>query len=150
MMKPMFSNADIDRWFDIFEENFEHEVIRYLQKAGEHFIIFARDTKTFENHTNNLRSSIGYVIVKDGNVLFEDFKKTGDGTKEDGTKGIVNGKKLAMSVAPKVNGIALVCVAGMNYAIYVEAKGFDVISGSVLQTEIWLNKSIQQTMKQYG
>lgn len=143
MMKPMFTNADIDRWFEVFEEKVEAKTITILKDSGEYFVKLARESKTYRDDTNNLRSSIGYVIVKDGAILIEDFKISGTGTGSDGAEGLAKGKMLAVSIASKVNGIALVCVAGMNYAVHVENNGYEVISSSTLQTEMWLRKSIK-------
>ena len=142
MMKPMFTNADIDRWFDIFEENAETAIYEKLQESGEYFVKLARESGSYQDHTGNLRSSIGYVIVKDGSVLISNFQQTANGA-----EGIATGKRIAATIASGVKGLVLIGVAGMDYAMHVEAKGFEVISSSGLQTEGWLRTSIQNIFK---
>lgn len=142
MMKPMFSNADIDRWFEIFEENAETAIYEKLQESGEYFVRLARESGSYQDQTGNLRSSIGYVIVKDGAVLISNFQQTANGT-----EGIATGKRIAATIASGVKGLVLIGVAGMDYAMHVEAKGFEVISSSGLQTEGWLSTSIQTIFK---
>lgn len=75
--------------------------------------------------TTNLRSSIGYVVSVDGKVVSKGgFITTGKG--EDGAQ---IGHEQASSLAKQYPGkIALIVVAGMNYASYVTNKGYDVIS----------------------
>lgn len=147
MMKQLFSDNELDRWFEIFEDQAETALYKKLQEAGEYFVKMARDSGTYDNQTNNLRSSIGYVIVKDGSTLNSNFQKAGAGTKGDGSKGIERGKKLAATIASQYKGFVLIGVAGMDYAIHVETKGLEVISSSALQTEVWLKKSIQTIFK---
>lgn len=77
--------------------------------------------------TANLRNSIGYVIVVDGQVVDE----AGFDIAPKGQDGAASGKMLAkslISLYPK--GIALIIVAGMHYASYVAAKGYDVIDSA--------------------
>ena len=65
----------------------------------------------------------------------------GIGTEGDGSKGIVEGKRIAEEAA-KIHPESLigVIVAGMEYALYVEAKGYDVLTGSCLQAQTVLEK----------
>lgn len=82
--------------------------------------------------TTNLRSSIGYVIISDGRVIsgsaFEAIKNGREGSEE--------GRKFAESLLSKfTTGIHLVVVAGMKYASYVSAKGYDVLDSAELLAE---------------
>lgn len=145
----MFTPAQFDRWFEVFEEQAEAAIYKKLQEAGEYFVKMARESGTYQDQTGNLRSSIGYVIVKDSTVLFKNFAKAGK-PKAESKEPIIGdqvGERLATRIASGINGFVLVGVAGMNYSVYVEAKGREVISGSALQTEVWLRKSIQQIFK---
>ena len=91
--------------------------------------------------TGNLRSSIGYVIVRGGNIVTQSgFKST-----KGGDEGAAEGKAYAEQLAAKFpHGIALVVVAGMNYAAYVSAKGYDVLDTAELLAE----KLVPQMMRQ--
>lgn len=145
----MFTPAQFDRWFEVFEEQAEVAIYKKLQEAGEYFVKMARESGTYQDQTGNLRSSIGYVIVKDSTVLFKNFAKAGKPKAEskEPITGDQVGERLATRIASGIKGFVLVGVAGMNYSVYVEAKGREVISGSALQTEVWLRKSIQQIFK---
>ncbi len=151
MIEAMFSDSDLTRRFENFEEDAETILIGILKYAGEYFIKQAREFQGFVDHTNNLRSSIGYVITLNGKMLTEDFEKTGDGT-GSGAEGMAKGGRLAQDIASvHTNGLALVGVAGMEYAVYVEAmEGKEVISGACLRTEMWLREAINKAFDEHG
>lgn len=87
----------------------------------------AKLLNTYEDRTHYLRSSIGYVIYNHGEKVAESFSSTG-GTK--GSAGVEEGKRRAAEAAAQYpNDIVGVIVAGADYALYVESKGYDVISG---------------------
>ena len=52
----------------------------FLQAGGEKFIEVARRSGSYKDQTGNLRSSIGYIIAKDGEVVTENFKEGDKGT----------------------------------------------------------------------
>lgn len=149
---PLFTNSDLDQWFEIFQEKADLAIYEKLQEAGEYFVKLGRESKTYQDQTGNLRSSIGYVIVKDGTVLYKNFVKSGKPKAE--SKEPITGdqvaERLAIRIASGIKGFVLIGVAGMNYAAAVESKGYDVISGSTIQTEMWLKKSIQEIFKIAG
>jgi hypothetical protein len=72
--------------------------------------------------TENLRSSIGYVIYNNGQRISQNFEGKSDGV----NKGIQVADTAAQSWG---TGIVAVIVAGEDYAGYVESKGYDVLSG---------------------
>ena len=172
---PMFSDDEIDQWFDIFKEEAEDQIFNLLAAAGEMFVKYAREQHTYEDRTGNLRSSIGYLVYKDGKeVLSSSFAKVqgygennaivnfktkdgrivkfhAKGQSGDGSQGAEQGRQLAKTIAISYpSGYVLVGVAGMQYAAAVEAKGYDVVTGACLQSEAWLRKSIQSVFKQYN
>ena len=89
--------------------------------------------------TSNLRSSICYVLVVDGQIISEsDFAVVGNGQ-----QGSQAGKSFAESLAANYpTGFALIVVAGMHYAEYVAAKGYDVLDTAELLAE----QLVQQLM----
>lgn len=105
-------------------EKIEFDIIEAMKRAGEDFATSAREMKGsqggFDDRTGNLRSSIGYCILKDGEVIFGDFK----GKSTEG----ISAAKQAVSEVPKKQGFQLIGVAGMEYASAVESKGKNVIS----------------------
>jgi len=146
---PMFSDDEIDQWFDIFKEEAEEQIFIHLAAAGEMFVKYARELHTYEDQTGNLRSSIGYMIVHDGISEFENFQQSDKGS--DKEQGLGKGRQLAEAIALSYSsGYVLIGVAGMQYAAAVEAKGYDVVTGACMQAEIWLKKSIQSVFKQYN
>lgn len=139
-MTPMWSDREVERWFDYFVDRAEERIYRLLQRAGEEFVKIARKKGNYKDRTGNLRSSIGYVIVKDGDILTEDYEQSSEGT--DKQNGIREAKRLVSELVPIYSdGWVLVGVAAMPYAVYVEAiHNLDVISVATEHTEDWIRK----------
>lgn len=120
---PVFIPDDIQRRIQRSLDVVDNIIYEQLQIIGEEFVINARSTKTYQDRTGNLRSSIGYSILKDGKILIENYEGTAEGQK--------NAIKIRKNNTKKIRkGWQIVFVAGMHYAGYVEAKGYDVITGS--------------------
>lgn len=136
----MWSDREVERWFDYFVDRAEERIYRLLQRAGEEFVKIARKKGNYKDRTGNLRSSIGYVIVKDGDILTEDYEQSSEGT--DKQNGIREAKRLVSELVPIYSdGWVLVGVAAMPYAVYVEAiHNLDVISVATEHTEDWIRK----------
>lgn len=102
-------------------------IIRNMQYMGELCINKARSSQAYKDQTGNLRSSIGYVILRDGNVItragFDEVKNGGKGSKSG--RNYIN-----ELIKENSSGIVLIVVAGMKYASYLEATGRDVISSA--------------------
>lgn len=111
--------------------------IRILHRVGQKAVNMARDKARkngtdWTDDTGNLRSSIGYIICEDGKPIEEGKFDRVDGpnrskTTVDGTE---VGKEYAYSLAGDTKGLALIVVAGMDYAVYVAGRGYDVLSSS--------------------
>ena len=88
----------------------------------------------FNDDTGNLRSSIGFILMYYGTIVYQDFQLSNIGTdKNTGLDlGIAYAEKLAKD---QHAGWAIITVAGMEYASWVEALGYDVITGSTLGAE---------------
>lgn len=172
---PMFSDADLDRWYGIFTDKADEKILTLLKATGETFVKYAREIHTYEDVTGNLRSSIGYVIIQDGeeilssefekvaghgeNSALVNFKTKGGGSVKfhakgksgDGGQGSLKGRQLAEAIALSYSkGMVVIGVAGMQYAAAVEAKGFDVVTGACQSAEAWMRKAIEETFKQAG
>lgn len=128
-----FDLSALDRLIDQKVDTWLDSIMEKYRKAGKQFAERARSrTKaahhSFGNITWNLRSSIGYLLLKDG-VVQESYFPTLQGAPE----GSVTGDAYAREIAADSSfdkGIVLICVAGMDYAYFVQSKGFDVIKGS--------------------
>ena len=91
------------------------------------------DASFWNDQTGNLRSSIGYLIVQDGKQLTSDFQVYNG----RGEEGMQNGMTFAQTIAAQYpRGIAVIFVAGMEYAAYVEAiESRVVLAGGELLAE---------------
>lgn len=126
--------GNIDAAFAAFLAEVERQIIESLCRIGEKAVTLAKlipPERGFTDRTGNLRSSIGYVVCKDGqpiNIAFEAVK--------GGREGVSEGRRLALEVAKNhPDGYTLIVVAGMNYAVYVESKGRDVLTSAEKEAE---------------
>lgn len=141
-MIPLFSFEDAGRWFDHFQDKGVDKILILLKTGGEKFVELARKMGTYRDVTGNLRSSIGYVIAKDGEVIYANFKESENGS--DKMNGERKGREIAEEVSLSFpNGYILVGVAGMQYASAVEARGSDVVSGANIQCDEYLRKALK-------
>jgi hypothetical protein len=138
---PKFTKADIKRLLKERKERIEQALLLRLQRIGEEFVTNGRDKATFTDRTGNLRSSIGYLIMKDGKQIFSNFRQVGRGK---GKSGVAAAKEVAKEAASNFStGYVLIGVAGMDYAAAVESKGYDVITASSILAEESLKKAIK-------
>lgn len=95
-----------------------HEMIEMLTYAGEQLLTIARTDHGYMNQTGNLTSSMGYIVTINGRIV----RKNGfTPNKSTSTVGAQEGSAYAESLASQFrSGYALIVVAGMNYASYVE------------------------------
>ena len=104
----------------------QQALVKVFEYVGESCIAEARVAGNYTDRTGNLRSSIGYVIVVDGKVQKTVIVSPSKGDdKSKGKTSAVNMLKELVHGYP--NGVALVIVAGMNYAGYVEARNYNVL-----------------------
>ena len=139
----MFTQGDINNFIDQFVDRTEEKILEMLKAAGEEFVKYARESGRYIDHTGNLRSSIGYVIVRNGSVAYSDFRKQNVGT--EGAEGVEKAKRLARELAAThSDGLVLIGLAGMEYAVYVEAiESKDVITAANIKTEDWMRTAIK-------
>lgn len=132
---PQFTQADIEADMKKFAEDAYRATLAELTNIGFEFVKAARektkDQGGFNDQTGNLRSSIGFIIMYNGKEAFADFRTGEKGT--DRATGVAKAREYATEVAKEhPNGWALITVAGMEYASWVEGMGYDVITGSTL------------------
>ncbi|MDR1715690.1 MAG: hypothetical protein LBS20_07580 [Prevotella sp.] len=140
-LTPLWKKSDIRKLFDKLAERTEFVIMDLLQRTGEEFVKVARLSGQYIDHTGNLRSSIGYVIVKDGNIVGRNFQLSEkEGT--DKQTGKREGEQLAMDLVrtfPK--GYVLIGVAGMKYAVFVEAmENKDVLTNAANKAEDFIKR----------
>jgi hypothetical protein len=98
--------------------------------------------------TGNLVSSVGYAIVEDGKIIETSSFEAVSGPKGDGQEGSATGKAYVKELAMRYpKGFALILVAGMHYASYVqEIYHRDVlVSGSLVAEQLVME--LQQDFK---
>lgn len=144
-LKANFSVNSIRARFEKLSQKIDHEYLEALQVVGIQAVNYARNSSGFtyreyQDQSGNLRSSVGFIILKDGKVIDENFESAPHGD-ENGT-GVATGKSHAQTVGANYpNGYVLIIVAGMDYAAAVESKGYDVITGASLFAEEELPKA---------
>lgn len=121
------------------------QILRWLSFIGEQLCNHARtitkghSSGGYDDQTGNLRSSIGFRIYKNGTKVKDGgFKNVGKGSAISEAKSALDRYGLAYEI-PSF-GWTLVIVAGMSYATYVEAKGYNVLH----LTNIEMKKKIEE------
>lgn len=125
---------EIDR--KIMEEirKSERDAIAKLAYIGESAVNEARENGDYMDQTGNLRSSIGYAVLDNGKVVIEDTKLSERGS--DKMTGLNTGKTVLQELSERYKkNFTLIVEAGMDYAVYVEALGKNVLSSSKLLAE---------------
>ena len=128
---PNFTINDIENDFKQFIDGIISDGVeagcKTLKKIVDKARARTKSENGFGNITWNLRASIGGVVVSDHQIVFTYFPKISQAP-EGNTKGPAYARELASLVDD--GGIIIILVAGMDYASFVEAKGYDVITHS--------------------
>ena len=112
---------------------------------GEKLLTHARNSREYMDQTGALTSSMGYVITYNGQVIENSFLKTETDSDREGRR---KGQEVALNtIADLKEGYAIVAVAGMSYAIYVEAKGYNVLTSTEIFCEHEFPKMVEQLNK---
>lgn len=137
-------------------QTLHRRIIRDLTIAGEEAVKKARSIVTagggggvlppYTVQTGNLVSSVGYAVVQDGQIVTMSSFQAVQGRADkngiplgDGQKGSAKGKEYVKELAMRFpQGYALILVAGMHYASYVqELYHRDVlVSGSLVAEQL--------------
>ena len=142
-IRQVTTEAEINGYIGSNLEIWRKLIIKNFAYVGEQVLNTARSTDSYKDQTGNLRSSLGYIIVEDGQVVqissFETVKQGHEGSKA----GAEYAKQLAREYP---TGIVLIVVAGMNYAAYVSANGYDVHDSA----ELLADRLVPKMLKQLG
>ena len=127
-LTPQFTNADINKHVDAFVKDKLKRMFETLSFVGIEAVNYAKEHGSYQDQTGNLRSSVGYAVIYNGNIQKQSMSGRGEG--------VSAGKELIDELAEQFNqGMVLVVVAGMEYAAAVESLNFDVITGSSFAAE---------------
>ena len=146
-IKANFTKEDVKRRFDAFLDEVERKQITRLQRLGEKCLIEARTNKGYMMQTGALLSSTGYQVFVDGVAIHSQFDAASGAQSEAAAKGVKTGQALAERIGKETKGVALVVVAGMNYAAYVEAKGYNVLSSAEHLAERELPRMLEKLLQ---
>lgn len=140
-IRQITPKSQIDAYLKERMNRLKQAIIYNLCAVGEKVRNEALDNGSYKDRTKNLRSSVGYIVVVDGQVY-----KAGSFGKPDGNgEGRNAGMSYARSLVGKFpKGIVLIVVAGMNYASYVSAKGYNVLDSSELLADQLVPKMLKQ------
>ena len=139
-----FTKADVKKRIDAFLDMVEQKQIDRLKRLGEMCLIEARNNKGYMMQTGALLSSTGYQVFVDGMAIHSQFDAASGAESEAAAKGIKTGQTIAEQIGKETKGIALVVVAGMNYAAYVEARGYNVLTSAEHLAERELPKMLEK------
>lgn len=159
-MEQFLSIEGLDDFLDELKAELkqtEEDTIETLKFIGEQAVAEARrkgKNNDYTDRTGNLRSSIGYMIIKDGKAIAMSQPEIFDGTQprksvgkdgkprkskkpSRGTQGAQEMKQLLRQLQSEYpDGITLVLCAGMIYASYVEdIHHRDVLTSAKLLAE---------------
>lgn len=151
-IEPDFSEDDIEKIIEEFLNRVVRIIKNELSQIGLEAISEARlkskQQGGFDDQTGNLRSSMYYCLIYNGEIIIEDFEASNKGS--DKQSGIESAKKASRDIASEDNeGWGIVIGAAMEYASWVEAKGFDVITGATLSAESKLKRAMQNVINAF-
>lgn len=127
-MIRQFGDGYITKQVQYFQQQVELDMKLLLQEFGEKLVAFAKDTHTYTDRTGNLTNSISYAIVRHKEILYYNEVQ-----REEANAAAL---KVAMKMAESLSdAYSLIVVAGMNYAAFVESRGYNVILPAELKAK---------------
>lgn len=151
-IKPRFTKEDIRKAIRTDWARIERGILDIISYVGEEFVLNVRNGIAIDagaypkgdymDDTGNLRGSVAYFILKDGMVV----KANAEGSSE----GQSAAQAMLNEVTKLKSGYQLIGVAGMEYASYLEAMGYNVITSQSELALIDLEKQIKAYAKRKG
>ncbi len=126
------------------------DYVKMLDKVGLDTVKAIRTSEVsyWLDQTGNLRSSVGYLIVHDGRIISKNFELVNGRGEEGRSKGESYAEELASQFP---SGYALIIVAGMEYASYVEnIESRTVLAGGKILAKQLLQELIAKYNAKYG
>lgn len=134
-IRPRFTESDLNNMFMVKTAAIENAILSRLKFIGETCVNNAKANGTYNDVTGNLRSSICYVVLKNG-------VKKSDAVIPSNSK-----DRMAELIAEHPRGYVLIVLAGMDYAAAVESRGKDVLTANSKLAEVELKKAIRNFKK---
>lgn len=145
-IQSTFSMAKLEEYLTRCNEialDYTYQAMAYLAEECVNRVRDRSAEESWIDQTGNLRSSIGYIITQNGKVVTSGGFKPANAPKGNGNEGKRTGEEYANLIASRYSSkpIALVVVAGMEYAVFVEARdNKDVLA----KTELWARDEWQK------
>lgn len=138
-IKSAFNMPAIEKKIKAFAEAKKQPFIELLKKALINYVETASNRKEYQNQTSALINSTGGRVYENGEMLFDYYPnnvppRKGEPIEDGATKGRQLADFAANSSLDKGNLIVVV-TAGMHYAVYLEAKGREVLTGTAPEIE---------------
>jgi hypothetical protein len=141
-MIKLKNQKQVEKYLRFFSQRIENMLLYQLEYLVAELQNHAKLSAGYEDQTSNLKSSIGGVVLKDGNpISYKGFdgSPTGTSTGMDFINSLIS---------EQGRGYVIILVAGMEYATYVENKhGLNVLKQSELKMLRELPK-IMDSLKQ--
>ena len=126
--------SEIERYTEEQIERLKISILRTFMYIGEACLNKARSTDSYKD---------GYIITADGRVI----KSSDFAIVKSGSQGAKDGLAYAKKVAKEFpQSVCLIVVAGMKYAAYVSARGYDVLDSS----ELCADQMTESLLKKLG
>lgn len=140
-VKATTSMAQINKMLREEVERQRKVLIRTMLYCAEEITNAARTTNSYTDRSGNLRSSVGCIVIVDGTIIQEyGFEQV-----KEGSQGVIDGKEFAYSLARQYpHGVAIIAVAGKEYASYVADKGYDVLDSA----RVLAKKVVEMSLKE--
>jgi len=143
MIKLSIAKSEIDRLAAQVVAEWEEEVLDKMtalcdRAIEEQWLKFRPEG--YNDQTGQLRSSTGYIIYHNGKVVREMFKQANYGT--DKAPGLKAGREYAFGMRRESVAWGVLFVAGMEYASYVQGKGFSTLDTAEMIVEKNLLKEL--------
>lgn len=132
-IKLKTSQKDIMFHIDKKVEAIRDAVISVLFDVGLQCVTEARNNPGYMDQTGNLRSSIGFCVVHEGQIVEKVLSRDlGDGGPSSAAGMSASDRLMERLAQGRRSGFSLIVAAGMSYAVYVEGRGRNVISSAEL------------------
>lgn len=131
MFKKIIPRSVISKIINYNIERLIKDFVEQLISVGNQCLSEMEQTRGYQDITGNLSASRGFCVALNGKVQYISLMND-------------EGIKLAEEQAVKSKGATLIVVAGMHYATYVEAKGYNVTTSAKLLAEEIVPKLIQE------
>lgn len=125
-------------------------LVMQLSRIGEACIEKARNCGDYNDITGNLRSSISYIVMNDGEIVIHGQSKQYSGKSGDGAQGVAEGEALLQRLKAKFPwGVVLIVCAGMEYAAFVEnVRGKHVLIDAEIEAERLFKELLGKIVKE--